>query len=391
MESRIDLLTVFLVLAKTRRRVTLLTACGLSVGIILGLVLKPTYTATTIIFPPEHSTSTATFLGQIASLSGAASFGGGMLGLKSPADMYVGILESRTVADNVIAACNLRQRYKTRTLVDTETALQRNSIFESGKDSLIHLSVRDYDPQVASDIANSYLDQLYSMNSKLETAEATQRVSFYERRLADERIALSDAEEALRNTQQKTDVIQFSGQATSIIDSIVQAQAELADRQVALRSIKTYATENNPEVIQLQREIEALGLHVKELEKGQQSPQSGELQIPAGQLPEAALQYQRRVRELKYHEALFDLLARQSEAAKLDEAKSAPILRIVDHAIPPDKKSGPSRKLLTLGFAAFAFLLALAWGLIDLSLDHLRRVPEQAKKMNEIRDALRSI
>jgi tyrosine-protein kinase Etk/Wzc len=314
-----------------------------------------------------------------------------MLGLKSPADMYVGILESRTVADNVIAACNLRQRYKTRTLVDTETALQRNSIFESGKDSLIHLSVRDYDPQVASDIANSYLDQLYSMNSKLETAEATQRVSFYERRLADERIALSDAEEALRNTQQKTDVIQFSGQATSIIDSIVQAQAELADRQVALRSIKTYATKNNPEVIQLQREIEALGLHVKELEKGQQSPQSGELQIPAGQLPEAALQYQRRVRELKYHEALFDLLARQSEAAKLDEAKSAPILRIVDHAIPPDKKSGPSRKLLTLGFAAFAFLLALAWGLIDLSLDHLRRVPEQAKKLNEIRDALRSI
>jgi tyrosine-protein kinase Etk/Wzc len=389
MESRVDFLTVFAVLAKTKRRVMLLTVGGLSAGIILSFVLKPTYTATATILPPQQSTSTAALLGQVGSLSSAAGLGGGMLGLKSPADMYVGILESRTIADNVIAACNLRQRYKTRTLVDAEAALQRNSTFESGKDNLIHLSVKDPDPKVASDIANSYLDQLYDMNSKLETGEATQRIGFYDRRLAEEKHALSDAEEALRNTQQKTGVIQFSGQAASIINSIAQARAELAGRQVALQSIETYATENNPNVIQLQREIAALKSHVTDLEKSQQSVQPGELQIPAGQLPEAALQYERQARELKYHETLFDLLTRQSEAAKLDEAKSAPILQVVDHAIPPDKKSGPSRKLLTLGFAAFGFLLALSWGLVELFLDRLRRVPEQARKLEEIRSALR--
>jgi tyrosine-protein kinase Etk/Wzc len=389
MESRIDLLTVFAVLAKTKRRVVLLTVGGLLAGIILSLVLKPTFTATATILPPQQSTSTAALLGQVGSLSSAASLGGGVLGLKSPTDMYIGILESRTIADNVIAACNLRQRYKTRTLVDAEAALQRQSVFESGKDSLIHLSVKDPDPKVASDIANSYLDQLYDMNSKLETGEATQRISFYDRRLAEEKHALSDAEEALRNTQQKTGVIQFSGQTASIINAIAQARAELAGRQVALQSIETYATENNPAVIQLQREIAALKSHVTDLEKSQQSVQPGELEIPAGQLPEAALQYERQARELKYHETLFDLLTRQSEAAKLDEAKSAPILQVVDHAIPPDKKSGPSRKLLTLGFAAFGFLLAVGWGLVELFLDRLRRVPEQAQKLDEIRSALR--
>jgi tyrosine-protein kinase Etk/Wzc len=389
MESRVDFLTVFALLAKTKRRVMLLTVGGLSVGMILSFVLKPTFTATATILPPQQSTSTAALLGQVGSLSSAAGLGGGMLGLKSPADMYVGILESRTIADNVIAACNLRQRYKTRTLVDTEAVLQRNSTFESGKDDLIHLSVKDPDPKVASDITNSYLDQLYNMNAKLETGEAVQRIGFYDRRLAEEKHALSDAEEALRNTQQKTGVIQFNGQAASIINSTAQARAQLADRQVALQSIETYATENNPNVIQLQREIAALKSHVTDLEKSQQSVQPGELQIPAGQLPEAALQYERQARELKYHETLFDLLTRQSEAAKMDEAKSAPILQVVDHAIPPDKKSGPSRRLLTLGFAAFGFLLALSWGLVELFLDRLRRVPEQAQKLNEIRSALR--
>ncbi|WP_158944621.1 Wzz/FepE/Etk N-terminal domain-containing protein [Granulicella sp. S190] len=388
-DSRIDLLAVLLVLAKTKRRVMLMTVGGLAVGIILSLVLKPTFTATAAIIPPQQATSAASaLLGQVGSLSGGGGLGGGMFGLKSPADMYVGILESRTIADNVIAACNLRQRYKTKTLTDAEAALQRHTVFESGKDNLIHLNVKDSDPKVASDIANSYLDQLYVVNSELATGEATQRVRFYERRIAEEKHALSDAEEALRNTQQKTGVIQFNGQAASIINAIAQARAELSSRQVVLQSMETYATEENPVVIQLQREIAALRSHVTELEKSEQTVQPGELQIPAGQLPEAALQYERQARELKYHETLFDLLTRQSEAAKLDEAKSVPILQIVDRAIPPDKKSAPSRKLLSLGFAAFGFLLAVTWGLVELFLDRLRRVPEQAQKLDEIRSAL---
>jgi tyrosine-protein kinase Etk/Wzc len=387
--ERIDLLTVVLVLARTKLRVMLMTGGGLAVGILLSFVLKPMYTATATILPPQQSTSVASALmGQLGSLSGGGGLSAG-LGLKSPADMYIGILESRTIADNVIAACNLRERYKTKTLVDAEAALAGHVTFESGKDNLIHLAVKDSDPKKASEIANRYLDQLYDVNSELATGEAAQRKNFYDRRIGEEKQALSDAEEALRNTQQKTGIIQFSGQAASIINAIAQARAELASREVELKSTETFATADNPVVIQLQQEIEALKANLAQLERSQQSIQPGELQIPAGQLPEAALQYERQVRELKYHDTLFDLLTRQSEAAKLDEAKSAPILQIVDHAIPPDRKSGPARKLLTLGFAAFGFLLALAWGLVELFFERLRRVPEQAKKLNDIRAALR--
>lgn len=388
-EGRIDFLAILVVLAKTKWRVIVLTTGGLALGIALGFTLKPMFTATAAILPPQQSTSAAALLGQAGSLSGASMLGGGMFGLKSPADMYIGILESRTIADKVIEACHLRQRKRAKTLMDAEAALQGQTVFESGKDNLIHLSVKDSDPKLASDIANSYLDQLYDVNSELETGEASQRIGFYDRRLAEEKHALSDAEEALRSTQQKTGVIQLSGQAASIINAIAQARADLASRQVALQSAETYATEDNPDVIRIQREIVAVRSRVSELEKSQQSVQPGQLQIPGGQLPEASLEYERQARELKYHETLFDLLTRQSEAAKLDEAKSAPILQIVDHAVPPDRKSGPSKRLLALGFATFGFLLALAWGLIDLLLDRIRSVPEQAKKLDDIRAALR--
>lgn len=391
-EGRIDFLAVLVVLAKRKWRVFLMTAGGMAAGVTLSLVLKPTFTATAAILPPQQATSMASaLLGQLGmgALSGAAGLSGGGLSLKSPADMYIGILESRTIADEVIAACNLRALYKTKTLVDTRAALQRHATFESGKDNLIHLSVTDGDPKRASEIANSYLDQLYQVNSDLVTGEAAQRKNFYDRRLGEEKEALADAEVAMRNTQQKTGVIMLTGQAASIINAIAQTRAQLAGRQVELQSMQTFATADNPQVVQLQQEIAALRKNLDQLETSQRSIQPGDLQIPSGLLPEAALQYERQARDLKYHETLFDLLTRQSEAAKLDEAKSAPILQVVDRAIPPDKKSGPPRTLLTLGFTLFGFLLAAAWSFAELLLQRTRRNPEQAQKLDEIRAALR--
>lgn len=385
--TRIDFLSVLLALAKAKRRVLLMTFGGLLLGVLLSFIMKPTYIAAAAILLPQQASSAASLMGQLGAFSGASLSAG--LGLKSPADMYIGILESDTIADRVIASCNLRQRYKTRTLVDTRVALQTHTIFESGKDGLIHLSVKDTDPNIASQIANRYLDQLYEVNSDLVTGEAAQRKNFYEHRLAEERQALAEAEVALRNTQQKTGVIQLSVQAASVINSIARTRAELASRQVALQSAQTYRTAENPEVMQLQHEIAALRANLAELEKNQQAVGAGPSDVPASLLPEAALQYERQARELKYHETLFDLLTRQSEAAKLDEAKSAPVLQVVDRATPPDRKSGPPRKLLTLSSAAFGFLLASVWTLLELFLQRLEAIPEQAKKLQEIRSALR--
>jgi tyrosine-protein kinase Etk/Wzc len=386
-EENIDLWGVTLILALTWRRILRFTLGALILGIVVSFVLRPTYTATATILPPQQSTSTAStmMMGQLGSLAGAGGLAG--LGLKSPADMYIGILESRTIADHVISTCHLKELYKAKTLVDARVALKRHVTFETGKDNLIHLSVKDDSPNRASDIANSYLDQLYNLNSELATSEASQRRVFYDKRLADEKAALSDAEIALRNTQQKTGLILLSGQASSIINSIAQARAQLASREVELQSMRTFATEENPETIRLQEEIAALRSNLANLENSQRTIQPGDVQLPAGQVPEAALEYERQFRDLKYHITLFDLLSRQSEAARLDEAKSAPIIQVIDHAVPPDKKSGPPRKLITIGFAFFGFCVACLWSLAAAALERLEQNPEKAQKLRVLRSA----
>jgi tyrosine-protein kinase Etk/Wzc len=378
-DARIDFWAALLILALRRRLIFALTLGGMILGVVLSYVLKPTFTAEATILPPQQSVSTSSLMGQLGSIAGAASLGGG-LGLKNPADMYIGMLQSRTIADHVISACDLAKVYKTKYLADTRAALKLHVTFETGKDNLIHLSVKDKDPNRASQIANSYLDQLYDLNSDLASSEAAQRRSFYERRLEDEKAALSEAEVAFRNVQQKTGVIQLSGQAASIISSIATARAQLASREVELQSMRTFATERNPDAIRVEEEISALRANLTSLENSQRAIQPGDVQLPAGQVPEAALQFERQARELKYHETLFDLLSRQSEAARL----------VVDRAVPPDKKSGPPRTLITIGLTFLGFLIACLWSFAAASLEKMKRDPEQAHKLRAIRSAFRA-
>jgi tyrosine-protein kinase Etk/Wzc len=98
-----------------------------------------------------------------------------------------------------------------------------------------------------------------------------------------------------------------------------------------------------------------------QLEQGDYKP--GTLELPTGRLPEASLKYIRAVRELKYHETLFEVLSRQYEAARLDEAKSAALIQIVDRAVTPERKTWPPRTLL-ISITVFATVLVFAFWIV---------------------------
>ena len=69
------------------------------------------------------------------------------------------------------------------------------------------------------------------------------------------------------------------------------------------------------------------------------------------------MDYVRKLRDVKYYETIFDILARQFELAKLDEAKEGAIIQVVDPAVPPDKRSFPKRTLIVI-VATFVGLLS---------------------------------
>jgi len=383
----VDLFDLLFVLSDARKRIAMCVLVATLIGATIAILTRPSFTASALIMPPQQSQSSlTTLLGQLGSLASLTGVG---TQIKSPADMYIGVLESRTIADHLIDKFHLQSLYKTRTMEDTRLALKRHSKFIASKDGLIHISVEDHSPNRASDMTNAYVDELYQMNSQLAISEAAQRRLFFDQELASEKNNLTAAEEALKKMEEKTGVIQLTGQAETIIRSIAQVRAEIASREVELQATRTFATDQNPNTIRLQEEINTLRDQLAKLENDPRASQLDPANLPAGRVPGIGLEYARRLRDVRFNEALYELLTKQYEAARIDEAKAAPVIQVVDRAVPPDKKSSPHRILLTLGFGFVGFLIACIVSVTSRTLDRMQRMPEYTAKVSRLRGLYR--
>ncbi len=365
--SDVSLVELFGLLYRRRLqllRVGIITAV---VATVVVFLLPVSYTAEAVILTPQQAQSSlSSFLGPLAGMAPAGlSSGLGLLsglGLRNPADLYMGVLESRTVADDLITKFKLKDVYGSSDYSRARKRLERNTRIESGKDSLIHIRVEDHDAARAARLANAYVDELSHSNSRLALTEAGQRRLFYEEQLAKEKEPLAEAEVALRNTQQATGLVAPSGQAEALLRIGAQLHADILSTETRLAAMKMFAADNNPRLQIVKRELGVLQTQLNQLERGDHK--EGALELPTGQLPEAGLKYLRAVRELKYHETLFEVLSKLYEAARLDEAKSAAPIQVVDRAVTPERKSWPPRTLLVLAAVIVAFLICAFWMLL---------------------------
>ena len=253
-----DILDVVLIIAARKRLIFLATVAGFVLAIGLVLLVKPTYSAKTMILPPEQEQSSgAVMMGQFGALASMTGLGAS-LGIKNPVDLYIGILQSETVTDRMIRRFNLMEFYHAKRWSDVRYALKNNSKFVADKDGMIAISVTDRDPKKAAAMANAYVDELYRVNNRLALGGASQRRLFYEQQLSQEKDRLADAEVALKQTEEKTGVIAPSGQTETIIRQVAQLQAEITSREVQLDALRTGSTEQNPDVIRLNTELSGL-------------------------------------------------------------------------------------------------------------------------------------
>jgi uncharacterized protein involved in exopolysaccharide biosynthesis len=253
--------------------------------------------------------------------------------------------------------------YRVKTRTAARAKLAAHSKFSTGKDSLIRVEVRDGDPKRAANIANGYVTALNAKNTEMAVNEALQKRLFLENRLKEEKGALADAEDSMKNLQQKSGLMEVGSQAHVAIGAIVQLRARLMAQEVMLERIRLAETPQNVEVIGTEAEINGLRAQLKKLEDSDAAQSSGDPLVPLSRIPSEGLAYVRQLRELKFHEFLLELLTKQYEAARLDESKQAPELPVVDWAIPPERKSGPNRRFIVLeGFVGAAiFSGALVW------------------------------
>lgn len=385
-EERIDLLAVATLLLQEKKIILrfVIAAFLLAVIAVYGL-MKPMYTAEAVFLPPQMSPGSG--MSQLAGQLGSLGALGGLSGLKNPSDVYIGILGSRTIADELIQRFDLQRVYKTKKLSDAARKFKSNSKFVSGKDTLITISVDDHDPKRAADLANGYLDVLHEQNDRLALTEASQRRLFFEQQLEREKDSLANAEVDLKKTQEQTGLIIPGGQAQVEIEAIAQMRAQIASRQVELAALKQSSTDQNPAVVRLQTEIAGLQQQLQKMENDTAQRQPGSVQLPTAKVPELALEYVRKQREVKYHEVLFELIARQYEAARLDESREAPVLQVVDRAVVPDRKSGPRRTLLILASCLLGAFAGISWVILKHFIGALQQDPARAAQVEALRQA----
>jgi tyrosine-protein kinase Etk/Wzc len=320
--------------------------------------------------PPSSSgNSAAALAGQLSALGAGSLLGGGAS--KSPADLYVGILKSRSVAEEMVKRFNLKAVYKEKRETAAEKILASKSLFEvDPKTFIITISVADPSPVRAHEMTQAYLDVLRSTNDRLAISESSQRRLFFEQRLAQEKDNLVNAEVDLKKAQEKSGLIAPSGQTASEIQTLAETRAQVAAREVELAGLRHFQTEESPDVIRLKTEIANLQGQLARLQEGKEKSLGGS--IPTSMVPELQLDYIRKEREVKYHEALFQILARQYESARLDEAHNAPLLQVLDNPSYPELKSSPHRMQIMLGGLILGALIGCLWVLIRDYVQALR-------------------
>ncbi len=387
--AEINVLDLLIVLAQRRAVIVKAVIAGTVIGAVLAFLLPNRYTATTRILPPQQNQSLAATMmsGQLAAMGPLAAVAGRELGLKNPNDLYIGMLKSRTVEDALVWRFDLRKVYWDSRMSDARKDLEKAATITAGKDGLISISVEDKDRKRAASMANAYVEELRKLTQNVAVTEAGQRRMFFEQQVNQAKESLSAAEQALKETQQKTGMIQLDGQARAIIESVVRLRGQIAAKEVQIHAMKSFATEENPDLAMANEELAGMRAQLAKMERQQTT--GGDVAIPTGNVPQAGLEYVRRLRDVKYYESIFEALAKQYELARLEEARQGAVIQVVDPAVEPDKKSSPKRWLIILSGMLLSLVGVSGWVLGNEALQRLKEVePEQAEKLTMLKGFL---
>ena len=198
---------------------------------------------------------------------------------------------------------------------------------------------------------------------------------------------LANAEEALKKTEQATGMFVMDSQARSLIESAASLRAQIASKEVEIKAMRSYASDGNPDLLLAEQQLAGWRAQLSRL-TGNTGGSEDDLLLSKGQVPSAGLEYLRKVRDVKYYETIFELLAKQFEMAKLDEAKQGAIIQVIDPAVAPDRRTSPKRALMLIVATFCAFFASIFFVLIRSFLVNVQRDPQNKSKVEELRAML---
>ena len=383
--DEISLLELLTALAKHKLLILGLPFVVAAITAGYSLTLPSIFTATTKIMQPQGPSGVSATLAQLASLGGLVG-GGGSSGVRNPNDVFIAMLKSRTVADSLNQRFDLSKRWsidkKFSSVLYEE--LEKVTKITSSKDGVIAISVENTDPRFAADLANAYVEELTKFSDVLAVTESSQRRLFFERQFALAKDNLAKAEVQARKALQSGGLVKVDDQGRAMVEATARLRGQISVKEVQISAMRSFAAERNPDLVLAQRELEAMKTELGRIEGtgGPARSTKGANDLGSDNL--------RLLREVKYREAIFELLARQYELAKLEESKDSNIIQVMDKAIEPDRRSKPKRTQMVLLAAFVAFLFSVFWVLAREIIGKSQSDPKSANRLLDLKRSLLS-
>jgi capsule polysaccharide export protein KpsE/RkpR len=343
---------------------------ALVLSTLIAFIIPKQYESTTRLMPPEMNSNLAMLAATAGSALGgmAGSAASDLLGLKTSADLFVGILQSRTVQDDLINKFNLRKIYRDRYWEDARKDLgKKTDISLDRKNGIISIQVTDKNPNRAAGMAQEYVEELNRVVTQLNTSSAHRERVFLEDRLAGVKQDLESAEKEFSQFASKNTAIDIQEQGKAMIGEGAIVEGQLIAAQTELQSLRQTYADGNVRVRTMEARIDELRRQLEKIAGKSDTPdkssgqEGGPLYPSVRQLPLLGVNYADLYRNTKVQEAIFETLTKEFELAKVEEAKETPSIKVIDPANVPEKKSFPHRSLIILPGVILAFVFGVAW------------------------------
>ena len=341
------------------RNVLIITA----IAVIISLLLSNKYTATATVLPPNPNQDImygfipGSSFGSSSGLSSLAKLGGIVSGVATPSELYSAIMKSGVVKNVIIKKYNLKKEFKAKTMHDTGKKLDDITSITITTEGILKVSVTYKNKYLATDIANTYVEELDKFNNETAMTVGKRYRIFIENRLKETEKSLISAEDSLKQFQEKNRTIDLDIEIKSAIETIAKLKSEIILRQVQKGAWSSVSQLDNPYITNIDRELNEFEKQLAKIEFGTNAGREfgAGFSIPFTKLPQISLVYINLLRNVKIQETVFELLTQQYEQAKIMELKDTPTVQFLDRAAPPEKRSYPKRTLIVL----FAFFLGL--------------------------------
>jgi len=380
--EKINVLDLVLVFAKHKRLLIGIPMAAAVLSLAISFALPKVYKATVTMLPPQQAQSTASAL--LSQFGGMAGMAAGVSGLKNPNDLYVGMLQSRTVANRLIQRFNLLKLYDQDSPEKAREQLQDDTVITSGKDGLISIEVQIKDQQLVAKLANGYVEELVTLSRTLAITEASQRRVFYEGQLEQSKNNLAKSETALKRAMDTNGVISVDTESRAVLETVARLRAQASAKEIQLNAMKAFLTPTHPDYRRAEQELSSLRAELSNLENGRGRKDESQ-NTAASNSDQSGLGNIQLLRDVKYYQMLYELLAKQYEMARLDEAKNPSIIQVLDPAATPERKFKPKRAILVIVSTLGAFFISILLAFFLEIKNKLVRSPEGAAQWNELK------